>query len=302
MHSSSAGPDLVLAGAARSGTSALAAQLGAHPDIDPGKIKESNYFSRNLSRGPDWYEGLYGPRSSGTLRLDASTSYTSPKYPAALDRLLDASPDVFVIYAVRRPTERAVSHYLLRRHYFEIEPAESFGDALSHSNFYTETGDYSKWIPALHERLPTDQVLVVPFEVITERAREATSQICRQVSLSDPPETGRHAHRHRNDVVQYRNATARKAAKVVRQSAVYPWLRNTLGPGRTRKLRGIITREAQLPTAAESLATCSPAQLEMLRDLDARAGNSVSEQLARQDARSGLSWCEHSFAFQDVTG
>ncbi len=302
MHSSPPGPDLVLAGAARSGTSALAAQLGAHPDIDPGKIKESNYFSRNLSRGPDWYEGLYGPRSPGTLRLDASTSYTSPKYPDALTALVDAAPDVFVIYAVRKPTDRAVSHYLLRRHYFENEPAESFGVALSQSDFYTETGDYSKWIPALHQKLPTEQVLVVPFEVITKRPNEATAQICRQLALSDPPEAGQQARRHRNDVVRYRNGAARKAARIVRQSPVYPMLRHALGPGRTRKLRGVITRDAQLPTAAESLATCSPAQLEMLRDFDARAGNAVSEQLDRQDARLGLSWCEHSFAFQDIKG
>ena len=50
---SSTGPDLVIAGAARSGTSFLAAQFENHPEIDPGKVKEPNYYSRNLGRGSE---------------------------------------------------------------------------------------------------------------------------------------------------------------------------------------------------------------------------------------------------------
>src|SRR5687767_7425172 len=124
------GPDIVIAGAARSGTSALAAQLSVHPSIDAGKVKEPNYFSRHLDRGEQWYESNFQSRSDSVLRLDASTSYTSPLYPHALERLAAASPEAYVIYAVRQPTERALSHYLLRRTYFHIDDAPTFGDAL----------------------------------------------------------------------------------------------------------------------------------------------------------------------------
>lgn len=296
MTADSSGPDVVLAGAARSGTSSLAAQLGAHPNIDAGKIKESNYFSRNLERGPPWYDGLYDGRRAGLLRLDASTSYTSPTYPAALDRLLDASPDVFVIYAVRQPTERALSHYLLRRHYFRNEDAADFGTALRTSSLYTETSDYSRWIPELTRRVATDRLLVVPFEVITRRAAEVTAHICWQLGLEPPPDTEEHGTRHRNDVVQYRNKAARAAARQLRRSSAYPWLRNALGSGRTRRFRDLLTRKAQLPSTNEALASCDATQIDGLRVLDLRAGAALAEYLDAQDRRLGLDWASASFA------
>ncbi|CAN5813902.1 hypothetical protein BH20ACT6_BH20ACT6_07280 [soil metagenome] len=300
MQPATAGPDLVLAGSARSGTSSLAAQLGAHPQIDAGKIKESNYFSRHLERGPDWYESLYTERRAGVVRLDASTSYTSPKYPHALAALTNAAPDALVIYAVRQPIDRAISHYLLRRHYFQIEEAETFGMAVSQSRFYTETGDYSRWLPELRNTLTAGRLLVVPFEVITSNPNEVTAQVCQQLGLAPPPDAEQQGRRHRNDVVRYRNRAARDLARLLRRSPAYPWLRSTLGPGRTRKLRGIITRDAELPSPAEVLASCDEAQRALLRELVDRAGAAVSEHLASQDARLDLSWGRQSFCFQDV--
>ncbi len=295
---SSTGPDLVLAGAARSGTSSLAAQLGAHPDIDAGKIKESNYFSREFDRGPDWYESLYAERRGGLMRLDASTSYTSPQFPKALSRLAEAAPDVLVIYAVRQPTERALSHYLLRRHYFQNEHASDFGAALDESALYPDTSDYSRWIPALRETFSDERLLVVPFEVITGNAAAVTAEICGHLGLAPPPDTQAHGSLHRNHVVQYRNDLARTAARTLRQSPAYPWLRNLLGAGRTRKFRGLLTRQAQLPSTDEAMASCDATQLEMLRALDRRAGATVREYLRTQDQRLGLSWASASFASQ----
>ncbi len=293
---SSAGPDLVLAGAARSGTSSLAAQLGTHPDIDPGKIKESNYFSRAFERGPEWYEGLYVDRRAGLMRLDASTSYTSPRYPDALSRLTDAVPDVFVIYAVRQPTQRAISHYLLRRHYFQIEPASDFGAALRDSPYYIDTSDYSRWIPALTKAVCEGRLLVVPFELITSDTDAVIAMICEQLGLAVPTSATHQGERLRNNVVEYRSQAARRAARRLRRSPVYPRLRHALGAARTRKLRGLITRDAQLPTTEEAMASCDGQQLEVLRALDARAGHAVSVQLADQDRRLGLDWLGQSFA------
>ncbi len=300
MTADSSGPDVVLAGAARSGTSSLAAQLGAHPDIDAGKIKESNYFSRNFGRGPEWYEGLYGCRTPGTLRLDASTSYTSPEFPDALTRLAEASPAVFVIYAVRRPTERALSHYLLRSHYFENDKSRNFGAALRESAFYQETSDYSRWLPTIEQLFGDQRMLVVPFEMITSRSPEVNEQICRRLGLSAPPDAREVATTHKNGVVRYRSQTMRRAARSFRQSAAYPWVRHLLGAERLRKTRGLITQQAQLPTADEALASCDDAQRCLLQQLDSRAGQAVGDYLSRQDKRLELDWSETSFAAEHI--
>lgn len=300
MQSSSPGPDLVLAGAARSGTSALAAQLGAHPDIDPGKIKESNYFSRNLSRGPEWYAGLYGSRDQQTLRLDASTSYTSPDFPDALTRLAETSPAAFVIYAVRRPTERALSHYLLRSQYFENDKSRNFGEALRESALYQETSDYSRWLPMIEQLFGDERMLVVPFEMITTRSAEVNGQICRQLGLSAPPDAQAEATTHKNGVVRYRSQTMRRAARAFRRSPAYPWARHALGAERLRKTRGLITRQAQLPTADEALASCTDEQRLLLHQLDRHAGLAVSDYLGRQDKRLELDWSGTSFAAEHI--
>ena len=146
MHTSGAGPDLAIVGAARSGTSLLAAHFTAHPQIDASAVKEPNYFSRQFDEGPEWYESYFSPRSEDLYRLDASVSYTYPQFPDAIDRLVSASPAALVIYVVRDPIQRAVSHYQFYRHYFEREPAASFGEALARDSFYADVSDYRRWL------------------------------------------------------------------------------------------------------------------------------------------------------------
>ncbi|MDQ3664744.1 MAG: sulfotransferase domain-containing protein [Actinomycetota bacterium] len=296
MTTSTLGPDVVIAGTARSGTSALAAQLGTHPEIDACSIKEPNYFSRSHDRGPDWYDGLFQTRREGLLRMDASTSYTSPLYPDALDRLADEAPDAFVVYAVRHPTRRAVSHYLFRHYHFHNEPAADFGAALRSSTRFVDTGDYSRWLPALRERFPAERLLVVPFEVVTESPQAAAAAVHRMSGLTDVQADEERGRTHRNEVVQYRSALARWSARRLRDSALYPKLRTALGADRVRRARDLVTRRATLPTFDEALASCNPGQLTELRALDQRAGAAVSEHLAAQDQRLGLAWEPRSFA------
>ncbi len=131
------GPDVVVAGAARSGTSFLSALLATHPGIDPGAVKESNYFSREYDRGPAWYDGLYSARRPGLRRLDGSMSYTFTHFPEAIPRLAADAGDAVVVYAIRHPITRLVSHFQLHRDYFTNEPAETLGEALTFSDVYS---------------------------------------------------------------------------------------------------------------------------------------------------------------------
>ncbi len=296
MAAASSGPDLVIAGAARSGTSYLAAQFATHPEIDPGQVKEPNYYSRRFDRGPEWYEGLYEPRRPGLLRLDASTSYTSPRYPEALDRLIAASPRAVMVYSVRHPIERAVSHYLLRHHYFHIEPGVTFGAALAGSDYYYEGSDYSHWLGRLTAGFGEQHVLLVPFELVTARPEEASAAICRLLGVAPPRPAPERAERHRNSVVVYRHELTRRAARRLRQSRAYPKLRSALGPSRLRRTRQVFTRRPELPSTEQALASCTPQQHERLRQVHERAAGAVHGYLVAQDQRLGLAWAKLSFA------
>jgi len=286
------GPHLVIAGTARGGTSALAAALNAHPAIELGSSKESNYFSRNYERGPAWYNGLFPKRSEGYLRLDASTSYTSPQYPDALRRLRASSPSAFGVYVARDPIERAVSHYLMRRYTLQLDDAPTFGESLRTGANYAEVGDYARWLPALKATFCDERLLVAPFQAITHSIYEVASVICSRLDLDSPPIADETARSHRNHVVSYHKGT-RGAIRVLRRNALYPTLRSAIGSKRIRSIRNHVVSPVPLPTLEEALASCDKRQRIELDRLKDRAIGAVREHLVHQDEREGLNWAHY---------
>lgn len=283
------GPHVAIVGAARSGTTYLAAQLGAHPRIDPGAVKEPNYYSREFARGRSWYDGLYAPGRPDVYRLDASTSLTFPQFREALGRLAVDSPDVFVIYVVRDPVPRAVSHYLYLRNYFHNEVATTFGAAMRANPIYAGTSNYADWLPRIGALFPPEQVLVVPFELVTEAQPAVAHSIFNILGL-DIPAVPADALAHRNDVVTFRHDMYRQMYLRIRRSPLYPWARHRVGMDGLRRIRALLTRETPLPTVEDALATCDAEQLRELEALQARSRNAVSEHLATQDLRIGETW------------
>jgi hypothetical protein len=293
MHTSASGPDLAIVGAARSGTSLLAAHLTAHPQIDASAVKEPNYFSRNLERGPEWYESYFSPRSEGLYRLDASVSYTYPQFPDAVDRLVADSPSVLAIYVVRDPIQRAVSHYQFYRHYFEREPAATFGEALARDSYYPDVSDYRRWLDVLSAALPPEQLLVVPFSALTASSHAVAEVVCARLGISPPAqEIEKEATLHQNNVVTFRSDRVRRITRSLRRSRLYPVVRRTVGADRMRRIRGAVTSVPKTPSLAESLASCSADQLAQLEKLRIGADEAVQQYLREQDARMSLGWSE----------
>lgn len=287
------GPDVVVAGAARSGTSFLSALLATHPGIDPGAVKESNYFSREYDRGPAWYDGLYSARRPGLLRLDGSMSYTFAHFPEAIPRLAADAGHAVVVYAVRHPITRLVSHYQLHRDYFTNEPAQTLGEALTFSDVYSGASDYGRWWQSLTEHIAPDRLLLVPFPVLKDDARVVAGLVCEAAGL-DPAQLGDpdDASAHRNAVVAYRHPLVRVARRSVRRAGLYPWLRRTAGSERVRRLRSVLTRPVAAENVDDALASCSPDQLERLQRLYDDARLAVRRALVEQDRRRGLEWAD----------
>lgn len=293
MHFES-GPDLAIVGAARSGTSLLAAHLTAHPQIDASAVKEPNYFSRHFDKGPEWYESYFSPRSDDLRRLDASVSYTYPQFPDAIDRLVAASPSVLAVYVVREPLARAVSHYQFYRHYFERESAADFGEAMARDSFYADVSDYQRWLEVLAAALPREQLLVVPFPVLTSSSHAVAEVVCARLGIAPPePEIEDEATLHQNNVVTFKSDRVRRITRSLRHSRLYPVVRRTVGADRVRRIRSAVTSVPKTPSLAESLATCSPDQLAALEKLRLSADEAVEPWLREQDARLSLSWAEH---------
>ncbi len=288
------GPDLVIAGSARSGTSYLAAMLGQHPQVDACAVKEPNYFSREHHRGPEWYDGLFAAREPGLLRLDGSMSYTFARFPDALTTLAQDAPDAFVIYAVRHPVARLLSHMQLHRDYFRNEPARTLGEALRGNEVYAGASEYDRWLPRLAELYGPERLLVVPFPVVTGRREELVEVLSSATGLSPGPllDAAAAAAQHRNQVVEMRGRGILVGRRLVRRWGLYPSLRRVLGADRLRRVRDLSTRPALTESLQTALESCDDDQRDRLRHLYAAARDEVARHLARQDAQRGLSWAE----------
>jgi hypothetical protein len=136
-----AGPDFVVIGAKRGGTTSLYNYLLEHRSVQPlfpgrQQVKGPHFFDSEYGRGPRWYRSHF-PLAVGGRHLarpavtPAISGEASPYYlfhPLAAQRLASAYPDVRLIVMLRDPAERAYSHYKERvRHGAE---ELSFTDAL----------------------------------------------------------------------------------------------------------------------------------------------------------------------------
>ncbi len=77
--------------------------------------KEPNFFSDDdvFQNGLDWYAALFADATSGQLTGEASTHYTKlPTHPHTIARMRAAQLRPKLIYMVRNPVERAVSHFI----------------------------------------------------------------------------------------------------------------------------------------------------------------------------------------------
>ena len=105
-------PNLIIPGAAKSGTSSLFEYLARHPDIQPAERKEPHIYSGNLryERRDLRFRELFPASGAGTrYRMEASTSYLVS--PLATRRMADDLVEPKLIILLRNPVDRIVSHY-----------------------------------------------------------------------------------------------------------------------------------------------------------------------------------------------
>jgi hypothetical protein len=118
-------PNLVVIGAAKSGTSSLHHYLGAHPEIAMSEPKELFYFvlEKNWPLGREWYESHF--TVAAPVRGESTPAYTQhPYYSGVPERMATVLPqDVKFIYILRDPLDRILSNF--RFAYFMDDSAEA---------------------------------------------------------------------------------------------------------------------------------------------------------------------------------
>lgn len=160
-------PDFILIGAMKCGTSTLQTQLAAQPGVFMSTPKEPNYFSNDeiFAKGAAWYEGLFDDAPSGALKGEASTHYTKlPTYPQTLARMTATLPALRLIYMIRDPMTRAVSHYV--HEWTERRAGADADAAFRKDGTFMEYGCYGMQIAPFVEAYGPQNILLTSLEAL----------------------------------------------------------------------------------------------------------------------------------------
>ena len=99
----------IVAGMPRTATTFLYQRFQEHPAIFCPFRKETNYFSVNFHKGPDWYDKLYADMPKAQIGADVSPVYFLDE--DAIDRIRTHAPEAPIILGIRPASEWALSWY-----------------------------------------------------------------------------------------------------------------------------------------------------------------------------------------------
>jgi len=171
-------PTFVIIGASKCATTSLHHYLGTHPRIQVSRRKELRYFldrpERHIEplpgrrpitpgewrRGLTWYRSWFDPALP--IRGEASPGYTSPRFTGVADRMMAVIPAAKLIYCVRDPVTRAVSHY--QQAISDRREVREPGAALTPASIYVQTSLYSERLAPFLRHWSSDDVLIVAQE------------------------------------------------------------------------------------------------------------------------------------------
>lgn len=171
-------PTFLTIGAAKCGTTSLHRYLALHPEIQMSTPKELKLFSRDDWRdNVDWYRSHFSPRFA--VRGESSPTYTAhPSLPGAAARAHSLIPDAKLIYLVRDPIERFVSHYIeeysLR---FETRPISVVAADPSPENRSIMAGMYAFQLDQFRAHFPDERIMILDQRQLLVARQEALAEV-----------------------------------------------------------------------------------------------------------------------------
>ncbi len=195
--------------------------------------KEPCFFSDEpvWSKGEEWYDRLFAAAPAGALRGESSTHYTKlPDLPAAAARLHARRPDAKLIYVLRNPIDRLVSHFI--HDWTEGLCRGSVSDAIRTHAPLIDYGRYAMQLRPWLERFGPERILLVPYAGIRTRPQLELERVAAFLEIDGPV-------RWTDDRESQNLSSERLRRSRWRDLLVHPaplaWLRRTLVPKSVRE-------------------------------------------------------------------
>jgi hypothetical protein len=272
-------PNVIIIGAMKAGTTSLHYYLNLHPDIFMSEQKELNFFvaERNWPKGLDWYRTQFA--SDAPVRGETSPNYTAHHlFKGIPARMHSVVPDAKLIYLVRDPIERMVSHYvhLLNRNPENRSLEEAFSE--EDSNYYQRSKYYMQ-LQKFTEYYDKDSILVVSNERLRGHRRETLREIFRFLGVDENFDTPDFDQiKHDSGEKRKLNPTGRALLKVYRGMRkivpATPALKEMIAGGHKNPLYEDIKRPMLSPELRAKIAVHLADDVAQLR---AYTGRSFSE-------------------------
>jgi len=184
-------PNLIVIGAMKCGTSSLHHYLSFHPEVFMSKPKELDFFVKtmNWNKGIKWYEShFYEDSRANNIKIygEASTNYSKhPTYMGVPSRMHSLLLDVKLIYLIRHPIDRIISHYI--HNYYNENEDRSFSEILSDfdNNNYINCSKYFKQLEQYLKYYPKERILIITAEDLMEFPQNIMKKVFTFLNVDD---------------------------------------------------------------------------------------------------------------------
>ena len=214
----------VIIGAMKSGTSTLREHLRTHPEVSMAKPAETHFFceSLNWSKGINWYRGQFD--MTRLIRGDSSANYAKARtFPGVPQRIHELVPEAKLVYIVRDPLGRLVSHYMHNlAHGREQRDIE---DALAEpeTSGYVEASLYHHQLSYFLPIFSRESILLLTMEELARDPAAVMRRVFTHVGAAathEPPALGKAFHKghvKRAPSALTRPLVGRAGGKAIRQ-------------------------------------------------------------------------------------
>ncbi len=174
-------PNLFVVGAMKSGSTTLHDYLAEHPEIFMSAEKEPGFFVAELwgNKSPTEYEDLFADATGEKYLGESSTHYTKlPTYPGVAEKIYQYNSLAKILYIVRHPVERTISHYFHNRRSLRYHAeTRSIITAISEDKAYTDYSNYAMQLEPYIRLFGRANVYIVTFEKMISSPQVEMSKV-----------------------------------------------------------------------------------------------------------------------------